>query len=57
MAAGGTTAAGDTIFGTMATMMVMGKSMDEAVDIEQRASAIGVTRFGEQEAIPGVGEI
>ncbi|WP_028551702.1 ribokinase [Paenibacillus sp. UNC451MF] len=52
-----TTAAGDTFSGTLAAMIITGKSMDEAVDLAQRASAIAVTRLGAQEAIPKVGEI
>ncbi|CAG7652030.1 ribokinase [Paenibacillus allorhizosphaerae] len=52
-----TTAAGDTFSGTLAAMIVTGKSMDEAVDLAQRASAIAVTRLGAQEAIPGIEEI
>ncbi|WP_282937581.1 ribokinase [Paenibacillus sp. RC67] len=52
-----TTAAGDTFSGTLAAMIIAGKSMDEAVDLAQSASAIAVTRLGAQEAIPGVGEI
>lgn len=52
-----TTAAGDTFSGTLAAMIIAGKSKDEAVDLAQRASAIAVTRLGAQEAIPEVGEI
>lgn len=52
-----TTAAGDTFSGTLAAMIIAGKSMDEAVDLAQRASAVAVTRLGAQEAIPGVEEI
>jgi len=52
-----TTAAGDTFSGTLAAMITSGKSMDEAVDLAQRASAIAVTRLGAQEAIPGLEEI
>ncbi|MFE5321134.1 ribokinase [Paenibacillus sp. NPDC056579] len=52
-----TTAAGDTFSGTLAAMIIAGKSMDDAVDLAQRASAIAVTRLGAQEAIPGVEEI
>lgn len=52
-----TTAAGDTFSGTLAAMIIAGKSMDDAVDLAQRASAIAVTRLGAQEAIPGIEEI
>ncbi|MCS7465008.1 ribokinase [Paenibacillus doosanensis] len=57
VAAVDTTAAGDTFSGTLASMIIAGKSMDEAVDLAQKASAIAVTRLGAQEAIPGIEEI
>ncbi|UQZ85538.1 Ribokinase [Paenibacillus konkukensis] len=57
VAAVDTTAAGDTFSGTLAAMIIAGKSMDEAVDLAQKASAIAVTRLGAQEAIPGAREI
>ncbi|KPV60971.1 hypothetical protein QJ48_02560 [Paenibacillus sp. A3] len=52
-----TTAAGDTFSGTLAAMIIAGKSMDEAVDIAQRASSIAVTRLGAQDAIPMLSEV
>ncbi|TXK80034.1 ribokinase [Paenibacillus sp. N3.4] len=52
-----TTAAGDTFSGTLAAMIISGKSMDEAVDIAQLASSIAVTRLGAQNAIPYISEI
>ncbi len=52
-----TTAAGDTFSGTLAAMIVAGKSIDEAVDIAQRASSIAVTRLGAQDAIPELSEV
>jgi ribokinase len=52
-----TTAAGDTFSGTLAAMIVSGKTIDEAVDIAQIASSISVTRFGAQKAIPYISEI
>ncbi|MCP3776060.1 PfkB family carbohydrate kinase [Paenibacillus sp. MZ04-78.2] len=52
-----TTAAGDTFSGTLAAMIIAGKSMDEAVDIAQRASSIVVTRLGAQDAIPVLSEV
>ncbi|MFB6367028.1 ribokinase [Paenibacillus elgii] len=52
-----TTAAGDTFSGTLAAMIIAGKSMDEAVDIAQRASSIVVTRLGAQDAIPMLSEV
>jgi ribokinase len=52
-----TTAAGDTFSGTLAAMIISGKSIDEAVDIAQLASSISVTRLGAQNAIPYISEI
>lgn len=52
-----TTAAGDTFSGTLAAMIVAGKSMDEAVDIAQLASSIAVTRLGAQNSIPYIAEL
>jgi ribokinase len=52
-----TTAAGDTFSGTLAAMIISGKSIDEAVDIAQKASSISVTRLGAQNAIPYISEI
>ncbi|CAH0120169.1 MULTISPECIES: ribokinase [unclassified Paenibacillus] len=52
-----TTAAGDTFSGTLAAMIVAGKSMDEAVTTAQLASSIAVTRMGAQEAIPALAEL
>jgi len=52
-----TTAAGDTFSGALAAMIVAGKSMDEAVDIAQRAASITVTRLGAQSAIPTLAEV
>ncbi|MBW5448036.1 ribokinase [Cohnella sp. CFH 77786] len=51
------TAAGDTFSGTLAAMIVSGKTMDEAVDIAQRAAAISVTRPGAQDSIPVLSEV
>ncbi|MDF2961018.1 MAG: rbsK [Paenibacillus sp.] len=52
-----TTAAGDTFSGTLAAMITAGKSMDEAVNLAQKAAAIAVTRFGAAGAIPRLEEI
>jgi len=52
-----TTAAGDTFSGTLAAMIAAGRSIDDAVDIAQRASAISVTRFGAQQSIPALSEV
>nr|WP_235427103.1 ribokinase [Cohnella kolymensis] len=52
-----TTAAGDTFSGTLAAMITAGKTMDEAVDIAQHASAISVTRLGAQDSIPYLSEL
>jgi len=52
-----TTAAGDTFSGTLAAMIVSGKSLDEAVDLAQRAAAISVTRTGAQSSIPDLAEV
>ncbi|UUZ90099.1 PfkB family carbohydrate kinase [Paenibacillus sp. P25] len=52
-----TTAAGDTFSGTLAAMIVAGRSLDEAVDIAQHAASISVTRPGAQQAIPYLSEV
>ena len=52
-----TTAAGDTFSGTLAAMIVSGRSLDEAVEIAQRAAAISVTRAGAQSSIPALSEV
>lgn len=51
------TAAGDTFSGALAAMIVSGRSLDEAVDIAQRAAAISVTRKGAQSSIPSLSEV
>jgi ribokinase len=52
-----TTATGDTFSGTMAAMIISGKTLDETVDIAQHASSIAVTRLGAQNGIPYLSEI
>ncbi|MFC5450379.1 ribokinase [Paenibacillus aestuarii] len=52
-----TTAAGDTFSGTLAAMIVAGKTIDEAVNIAQHASSISVTRLGAQHSIPYLSEL
>lgn len=52
-----TTAAGDTFSGTLAAMIVSGKSMDEAVEDAVRAASLSVTRPGAQDSIPYLAEI
>ncbi len=47
-----TTAAGDTFTGALASAIVDGMALSEAVDFAQRAAAICVTRPGAQNAIP-----
>lgn len=47
-----TTAAGDTFIGGVCNGLVEGMSIDAAVSLGQRASAICVTRHGAQPAIP-----
>ena len=47
-----TTAAGDTFTGALASAIVDGMALIEAVDFAQRAAAICVTRPGAQNAIP-----
>ena len=47
-----TTAAGDTFIGGLTAGLVEGLSLDEAVSLGQRASALCVTRFGAQPSIP-----
>jgi ribokinase len=52
VAAVDTTAAGDTFIGGLAAGLVEGMSLDAAVDVGQRASALCVTRHGAQPSIP-----
>jgi len=47
-----TTAAGDTFTGALASAIVDGVALKEAVNFAQRAAAISVTRPGAQNAIP-----
>jgi len=47
-----TTAAGDTFIGALASALVEGQSLDAAVALGQRASALCVTRAGAQPSIP-----
>lgn len=47
-----TTAAGDTFIGGLTAGLVEGMTMDEAVALGQRASAVCVTRHGAQPSIP-----
>ena len=47
-----TTAAGDTFIGGLTAGLVEGMSLDDAVSLGQRASALCVTRFGAQPSIP-----
>lgn len=47
-----TTAAGDTFIGGLTAGLVEGLSLDEAVALGQRASALCVTRHGAQPSIP-----
>lgn len=47
-----TTAAGDTFIGGLAVGLIEGRSLDEAIVLGQRASALCVTRHGAQPSIP-----
>ena len=47
-----TTAAGDTFIGGVSVGLAEGMSLDDAVRLGQRASALGVTRHGAQPSIP-----
>ena len=47
-----TTAAGDTFIGGLAVALLEGRSLDAAVALGQRASALCVTRSGAQPSIP-----
>jgi ribokinase len=47
-----TTAAGDTFIGGLSVALVEGRSMNDAVALGQRASALCVTRHGAQPSIP-----
>jgi ribokinase len=47
-----TTAAGDTFIGALATALLEGRTLDEAVALGQAASALCVTRRGAQASIP-----
>lgn len=52
-----TTAAGDTFIGALACGMLSGKTMPQAVEFAQRASAICVTRKGAHSSIPTLSEV
>lgn len=52
-----TTAAGDIFSGTLAAMIVKGKSLDEAVKLAQLAASIAVTCHGAQQSIPSILEV
>ena len=47
-----TTGAGDTFIGGLSLALVEGNTLDAAVDLGQRASALCVTRMGAQPSIP-----
>lgn len=57
VAAVDTTGAGDTFVGGVATGLLEGMSLDEAVALGQSASALQVTRHGAQSAMPYRNEI
>lgn len=52
-----TTAAGDTFVGALCTKLADGVSVQNAIDFCQKASALTVTRYGAQVAIPYLEEI
>lgn len=52
-----TTAAGDTFNGYLAVALASGESMDDAIQIANKAAAISVTRLGAQPSIPRMKEI
>lgn len=52
-----TTGAGDTLVGALATALVSGSSMTEAIMVAQRAAAFSVTRRGAQASMPSVSDL
>ncbi len=52
-----TTAAGDTFNGYLAVALASGESMDDAIDMANKAAALSVTRLGAQPSIPFMDEV
>ncbi|MFW5657584.1 MAG: ribokinase [Bacteroidota bacterium] len=52
-----TTAAGDTFNGYLATLLASGKSLEEAIQLANKAAAISVTKLGAQPSIPHASEV
>jgi ribokinase len=52
-----TTAAGDTFIGGFVAALAAGANPADAIDLGQRAAAIGVTRIGAQTSIPYLNEL
>lgn len=52
-----TTAAGDCFNGSLAAALARGLSLDEAIDLASRASAVSVTREGSQPSLPTIDEV
>jgi ribokinase len=52
-----TTAAGDCFNGSLAAALARGLSLDEAIDLASRASAVSVTREGAQPSLPTIDEV
>jgi ribokinase len=52
-----TTAAGDTFIGGFVAALAAGRDPEAAIDLGQRAAAIGVTRHGAQTSIPSLHEL
>jgi ribokinase len=52
-----TTAAGDTFIGGFVAALAAGADPARAIDLGQRAAAIGVTRHGAQTSIPYLNEL
>jgi ribokinase len=52
-----TTAAGDTFNGALVHLLAKGKSIDEAIQFANAASALSVTKFGAQPSAPYIQEV
>ena len=52
-----TTAAGDTFIGALAAQLVNGKTVEQSIDLCQRACALKITRKGAQIGIPALKEV